>query len=129
MSILSVPGRRDVRLFPLYAELFLSGPLLQAGPPDVVAVDCKHLRWGSVQGLSPLLGVSDHDHLRGEVRVRFSAPPSDVTDQNPHDGCHRLHYHSHDSGPVSDLSSEGTNTIATIWIRSISFVISFFPSF
>ena len=45
-----------------------------------------------------VFGVSDHHHLRGEVRVRFSAPTNDVVDQNPHDGCHRLHHRSHDSG-------------------------------
>ena len=129
VPVLSVPGRWDVRLCLLSDRLPLPGPPLQAGLSDMVEVVVTELCYRSVQGLSPLLGVSDHDHLRGEVRVRFSAPPSDIADQNTHDGCHRLHHHSHDSGPVSDLSSEGTNTIATIWIRSISFVISFFPSF
>ena len=65
--------------------------------------------------------MSDYDHLRGKVRVCFSAPPSDVVDQNPHDGCHRLHYHSHDSGHLSDLSSQGMDKIVIAWIHSISF--------
>ena len=71
-------------------QLLLPSPALQTGPPDVVEVDDKQIRFGSLQRVYPLLGLSDHDHLRGEVRVRFSAPPSDVVDQNPHDGCHRL---------------------------------------
>ena len=105
MSVLSVPGRRDVRLLLLSAQFLLPSPALQTGPPDVVEVDDKQIRFGSLQGISPLLGVSDHDHLRGEVCVRFSAAPSDVVDQNPHDGCHRLHHHSHDSGHLYDVSS------------------------
>lgn len=126
VPVLSVPGRWDVYLLLLSGRLPLPGPLLQAGPSDVVEVVGAPPCNGYVRGLSPLLGVSDHDHLRGEVRVRFSAPPSDVADQNPHDGCHRLHHHSHDSGHLYDLSSEGTDTIATVWTRPISFVISFF---
>ena len=105
MPVLSVPGRWDVCLLLLSGRHQLRGPCLQAGPSDVVAVVSAQTRFRSVHRVSHQLGVSDHDHLRGEVRVRFSAPPSDVTDQNPHDGCHRLHYHSHDSGPVSDLSA------------------------
>ena len=108
MPVLSVPGRRDVRLLLLSAQFLLSSPALQTGPPDVVEVDDKQIRIGSLQGISPLLGLSDHDHLRGEVCVRFSAPPSDIVDQNPHDGCHRLHHHSHDSYHLSDVSSQGT---------------------
>ena len=126
MPIQSVHGRWDVRLLLHSAQHFLLGPLLQAGPSDVVAVVSAQTRFRSVHRVSHQLGVSDHDHLRGEVRVRFSAPPSDVADQNPHDGCHRLHYHSHDSGHLYELSSEGTDTIATVWTRPISFVISFF---
>ena len=108
MPVLSVPGRRDVRLLLLSAQLFLPSPALQTGPPDVVEVDDKQIRFGSLQGIYPLLGLSDHDYLRGEVRVRFSAPSSDVVDQNPHDGCHYLHRHSHDSYHLSDVSSQGT---------------------
>ena len=78
-------------------------------------------RCGFLQGFSSLLGVFDHDHLRGEMRLRFSAPPSDVTDQNPHDGCHRLHHHSYDSGPVSDLSSQGADAVAIVWNLSPPF--------
>ena len=107
VPVLSVPGRWDVRLCLLSDRLPLPGPLLQAGPSDVVEVVGAPPCNGYVRGLSPLLGVSDHDHLRGEVRVRFSALPSDVADQNPHDGCHRLHHHSHDSGHLSDLSAKG----------------------
>ena len=105
MPVLSVPGRWDVRLLLLSGRLPLPGPLLQAGPSDVVEVVAAQLHYGLVQRFSPLFGVSDHDHLRGEMRVRFFALPSDVFDQNPHDGCHRLHYHSHDSGHLYDLSS------------------------
>ena len=108
MSVLSVPGRRDVRLLLLSVQHYLPSPALQTGPLHVVEVgDDQNFFWYS-QGFSPLLGVSDHDHLRGEVRVRFSAPPSDVVDQNPHDGCHHLHRHSHDSYHLSDVSSQGT---------------------
>ena len=107
VPVLSVPGRWDVYFLLLSGRLPLPGPLLQAGPPDVVEVVVTELCFRSVQGLSALLWVSDHDHLRGEVRVCFSSSPSDVADQNPHNGCHRLHHHSHDSGPVSDLSSQG----------------------
>ena len=120
MPVLSVPGRRDVRLHLLSVRLPLPGPLLQARSPDVVEVaDAQPRRW-SIQGLSSLLRVSDHDHLRGEVRVRFSAPPSDVADQNPHDGYHPRHHHSHDSRPLSHLSSQGTNTVGIAWIIPIS---------
>ena len=70
--------------------------------------------------------MSDHDHLRGEVRVRFSAPPSDVADQNPHDGCHRLHHHSHDSGHLHDLSSQGGDTIAATGVSSLNFLFYFY---
>ncbi len=104
------PCRWDVRLLLLCGPLLLPGPRLQAGPRDVVEVADKQLHCGYLQGFSALLGVSDHDHLRGEVRVRFSAPPSDVVDQNPHDGCHRLHHHSHDSYHLYDLSSQGMDT-------------------
>ena len=129
VPVLSVPGRWDVRLGLLSDRLPLPGPLLQAGPPDVVEVVVTELCFRSVQGLSALLWVSHHDHLRGEVRVCFSSSPSDVADQNPHNGCHRLHHHSHDSGHLYDLSSEGTDTIATVWTRPISFVISFLLKF
>ena len=108
MPVLSVPRRRDVRLLLVSGQLLLPSPALQTGPPDVVEVDDKQIRFRSLQGISPLLGVSDHGHLRGEVRVRFSAPPSDVVDQNPHNGCHRLHHHSHTSYHLSDVSSQGT---------------------
>jgi len=81
-----------------------------------VEVADKQLRCGYLPGFSALLGLSDHDHLRGEVRVRFSAPPSDVADQNPHDGCHRLHHHRHDSGHLYDLSSQGKDTILIVCI-------------
>ena len=107
VPVLSVPGRWDVRVLLFPGRLPLPGPLPQAGSPDVVEVVGAPPCNGYVRGLSPLLGVSDHDHLRGEVRVRFSALPSDVADQNPHDGCHRLHHHSHDSGHLSDLSAKG----------------------
>ena len=114
VPVLSVPGRRDVRLLLLSAQLLLHSPVLQTGPPDVVEVDDKQIRCGYLQGISALLGVSDHDHLRGEVRVRFSAPPSDVVDQNPHDGCHRLHHHGHDSYNLSDVSSQGTMCVCFV---------------
>ena len=109
VPVLSVPGRRHVRLLLHSGQLLLSLHLLQAGPPDVVEVDRAPLRHGCLHGVSDQLGLSDHDHLRGEVRVRFSAPPSHVADQNPHDGCHHLHHHSHDSGHLSDLSSQGNS--------------------
>ena len=48
--------------------------------------------------------------------MRFSAPPSDVADQNPHDGCHRLHHHSRDSGHLCDLSSQGADTVPIVCI-------------
>ena len=89
----------------------------------MVEVVAAQLHYGLVQRFSPLFGVSDHDHLRGEVRVRFFALPSDVFDQNPHDGCHRLHHHRHDTGPVSDLSSQGTDIVATVWIGSIALLV------
>ena len=57
----------------------------------------------------------DYDHLRGEVCVRFSAPPSDDADQNPHDGCHCLHHHRHDSGHLYDLPSQGIDTVAVVF--------------
>ena len=110
MPVLPVPGRRHVRLRLHSGQLLLSGPSLQAGPGDLVEVDSSKLRYGSIRGLTPLFGESDHDHLRGEVRVRFSATPSDVADQNPHDGCHRLHRHSHDTGHLYDISSQGIDT-------------------
>ena len=109
VPVLSVPGRRHVRLLLLSVQLFLSSPALQTGSPYVVEVGDDQLFFWYIQGFSPQLGVSDHDHLRGEVRVRFSAPPSDVVDQNPHDGCHRLYHHSHDSYNLSDLSSPGNS--------------------
>ena len=114
MLVLSVPGRWDVRLLLLSGRLPLPGPLLQAGPSDVVEVAGTQRCCGFLQRFSPLLGMPDHDHLRGEVRVRFSAPPSDVADQNPHDGCHHLRHHSHDSGHLLDLSVQGTDTHATV---------------
>ena len=80
----------------------------------MVEVGDDQLFFWYIQGFSPLLGVSDHDHLRGEVRVRFSAPPSDVVDQNPHDGCHRLYHHSHDSYNLSDVSSQGTMCVCFV---------------
>ena len=116
MPVLSVPGRRAVHHLLLSVRFPLCGPCLQAGPPDVVEVADAQLSCGFVQRLSSLLGLSDHDHLRGEVRVRFSAPPSDVVDQKPHDGCHRLHHHSHYSGHLCDLSSQGRTTVITVWI-------------
>ena len=119
MPVLSVPGRRDVRLLLVSGQLLLPSPALQTGPPDVVEVDDKQIRFGSLQGISALLGVSDHDHLRGEVRVRFSAPPSDVVDQNPHDGCHCLHHHSNASGHLCDLSSQGTDTDAIVCMNPV----------
>ena len=115
MPVLSVHGRRVVHHLLLSLRFPLCGPCLQAGPPDVVEVADAQLCCGFVQRLSSLLGLSDHDHLRGEVRVRFSAPPSDVVDQNPHDGCHRLHHRNHDSGHLSGLSSQGT-TVIIVWI-------------
>ena len=116
LPVLSVPGRRHVHLFFLCGQHPLPGPYLQAWPRDVVEVADKQLHCGYLQGFSALLGVSDHDHLRGEVRVRFSAPPGDVVDQNPHDGCHRLHHHSHDSYHLCDLSSQGTYTdVISTW--------------
>ena len=121
VPVLSVPGRRHVRLLLLSAQLLLPSPALQTGPPDVVEVDDKQIRFGSLQGISALLGVSDHDHLRGEVRVRFSAPPSDVVDQNPHNGCHRLHYHSHDSYHLYDVSSQGTMSFCFVVLFSTCF--------
>ena len=111
VPVLSVPGRRDVRLLLFSGWFPLLGPLHQAGPSDVVEVVSTPLRHGYVRGLSALFWLSDHDHLRGEVRVRFSAPPSDVVDQNPHDGCHRHHHHNRDSGHLSDLSTQGTNVL------------------
>ena len=108
MPVLSVPCRRNVRLLLLSAQFLLHSPVLQTGPLHVVEVDDKQIRCGYLQGISALLGLSDHDHLRGEVCVCFSAPPSDVVDQNPHDGCHRLHHHSRDSGHLFSVSSQGT---------------------
>ena len=90
MPVLSVHGRRDVHYLHPSDLLPLPGPIVQTGPPDVVEVAGTQLRFGSLQGLSSLLRVSDHDYLRGEMRVRFSAPPSDVADQNSHDGSYRL---------------------------------------
>ena len=115
VPVLSVPGRRHVRLLLLCDRFSLPGPCLQARPRDMVEVADDHLCGRFTEGFSALLGVSDHDHLRGEVRVRFSAPPSDVADQNPHDGCHSLHRHSHDSGHLYDLSSQGIDTGAIVW--------------
>ena len=109
VPVLSVHGRRNVRLLLHSGQLLLPLHLLQTGPPDLVEVVRAQQHHGCVHGVSDHLGVSDHDHLRGEVRVRFSAPPSDVADQNPHDGCHHLHHHSHDSGHLSDLSSQGNS--------------------
>ena len=56
----------------------MPGPRLQAGHPDVVEVADKHAVTIRVftEGTSVL--YSDHDHLRGEVRVRSSDPPSDL---------------------------------------------------
>ena len=116
MPVLYVTGRRVVRHLLLSVRFPLCGPCLQAGPPDMVEVADAQLCCGFVQRLSSLLGLSDHDHLRGEVCVRFSAPPSDVVDQNPHDGCHRLHHHSHYSGHLFDLSSQGRTAVITVWI-------------
>ena len=116
VPVLSVHGRRHVHLLLHCDQLSLPGPILQAGARVMVEVGDDHLFCGYRQGISALLGVSDHDHLRGEVRVRFSAPPSDVADQNPHDGCHRLHHHSHYSGHLSGLSSQGTTTVINLWI-------------
>ena len=124
VPIQSVHGRWDVRLLLHSAQHFLLGPLPRARSLDVVEVVGTQQRCRVLQGFSPLVGVSDHDHLRGEVRVRFSAPPSDVADQNPHDGCHRLHHHSHDSGHLHDLSSQGMDGVATVWISFIPFFIS-----
>ena len=81
----------------------------------MVEVADKHLYRGYLQGFSALLGVSAHDHFRGEVCLRFSAPPSDVVDQNPHDGCHHLHHHIHDTGHLYDLSSQGMDASAIVW--------------
>ena len=78
-----------------------------------------------VLDLSLVLGVSDNGHLRGEVRVRFSAPPSDVVDQNPHDGCHRLHHHSHDWGCLSDLLTQGINRGVSFGLDPLLFFLSF----
>ena len=114
MLVLSVPGRRDVCQLHLFVLLRLLGPIVQAGPPAVVEVAGTQLRLRSVQRFSALLGKSDYDHLRGEVRVRFFAPPSDVADQNPHDGCHRLRHHKHDSCLVSDLSFESKDKAAVV---------------
>ena len=111
MPVLSVTGRRDVRLLLFSGWFPLPSPFHQAGPSDVVEVVNTPLRHGYVRGVSALLGLSDHDHLRGEVRVRFSAPPSDIADQNPHDGCHRLHHHNRDSGHLSDLSAQGIDIL------------------
>ena len=116
MPVLSVPGRWVVHHLLLSVRFPLCGPCFQAGPPDMVEVANAQLCCGFVQRLSSQFGLSDHDHLRGEVPVRFSAPPSDVADQNPHDGCHRLHHHSHYSGHLSGLSSQGTTTVITLWI-------------
>ena len=114
VPVLPVPGRRHVRLRLHCGQLLLSGPSLQAGPGDLVEVDSSKLRYWSVRGLTPVFGESDHDHLRGEVCVRFSAPPSDIADQNPHDGCHHLHRHSRDSGHLYDLSSQGINSFVLV---------------
>ena len=111
MPVLSVPCRRNVRLLLLSAQFLLHSPVLQTGPRHVVEVDDKQIRCGYLQGISALLGLSDHDHLRGEVCMRFSALPSDVADQNPHDGCHRLHHHNRDSGHLSDLSTQGIDVL------------------
>ena len=115
MPVLSVPGRRDLHLLFLCDQLSLPGPCLQAGPRDMVEVADDHLCGRFTEGFSALLGLSDHDHLRGEVRVRFSAPPSDVVDQNPHDDCHHLHHHSYDTGHLFDLSSQGMDASAIVW--------------
>ena len=114
VPVLSVPDRRNVRLRLHSGQLLLSGPSLQAGPGDLVEVDSSKLRYWSVRGFTPVFRQSDHDHLRGEVRVRFSAPPSDVVDQNLHDGCYHLHRHSHDTGHLYDLSSQGINSFALV---------------
>ena len=119
MPVLSVHGRRDVHLLLHCDQLSLPGPILQARARIMVEVGDDHLFCGHRQGISPLLGVSDHDHLRGEVRVRFSAPPSDVVDQNPHDGCHCLHHHSNASGHLCDLSSQGTDTDAIVCMNPV----------
>ena len=114
MPVLSVPGRRHVCHLYLFGHLRLSGGHLQAGHPELVEVVSAQQGSGSGQGISAQLWVSDHDHLRGEVRVRFSAPPSDVVDQNPHDGCHRLHHHGHNSGHLFGLSPPGIDTELTM---------------
>ena len=46
MPVLSVPGRWDVRLLLLSGRLPLPGPLLQAGPSDVVEVVAAELHYG-----------------------------------------------------------------------------------
>ena len=114
MPVLSVPRGRAVPHLLLSVRFSLPGPIVQTGPPDVVEVGSRQAGDGSVYGISHLIGVSDHDHLRGEVHVRFSAPPSDVVEQNPHDGCHHLHRHSHDTGHLYDLSSQGINSFALV---------------
>ena len=124
MPVLSVPRRRDVRLLLLSAQFLLHSPVLQTGPLHVVEMDDKQIRCGYLQGISALLGVSDHDHLRGEVCVCFSAPPSDVVDQNPHDGCHRLHHHSRDSGHLFSVSSQGTMCMCMCFVVALSQFVS-----
>ena len=126
---------------------------LQAGPPDVEGVVGKQqscevctgafcsageggggggvisasIRDGFnyVLDLFLVLGVSDHDHLRGEVRVRFSAPPNDVVEQNPHNGCHRLHRHSHEWGCLSDRLTQGINCGVSFGLDPLLSFLSF----